>query len=169
MVNDRQQVGRGGMDPAAEMFAVLQQIWDALDVGMINRLVMDFGRRLELVVLVNGNSISALLSSHARKPRLALCRSGKFTEAEDTALVQGVVRWDRNWTRLPIAIPVLASRNPEVLTQRLCLDGHHQNLVQAALFAEFGELVAEGTVGVDPPAQEPDDEETDGEEEDGRE
>jgi hypothetical protein len=160
---------------AAEMFAILQRIWDAMDVGMINRLVMDFRRRLELVVQVNGNSISALLSSHARRPRLALCRPGEFpefTEAEDTALMKGVARWGRKWTRLPIAFPVLASRSPYELKQRhRCLDEHHQNLVRAVLLDEFGELAAEGTVVVDPPAQEPDDEEEEAEdeEEDGRE
>jgi hypothetical protein len=86
---------------ATEMFAVLQQIWDALDVGMINRLVVGFRRRRELVIRVQGNSISGLLSSHARTPRPALCRPGEFPEfpefpeAEDTAPMQGVARLGR--------------------------------------------------------------------------
>jgi hypothetical protein len=40
----------------AEVFRRLQAIWDALDVGVINRLVADFPRRL--LVQVNGNSSS---------------------------------------------------------------------------------------------------------------
>jgi hypothetical protein len=85
--------------------------------------------------------------------------------------MQGVARLGRKWTGLLIATPFLANRSPYELKQRdRCRDEHHQNLVREVLLAEFGELALQGTVVVDPPAQEPDEEEEEeDEDEDGEE
>ena len=140
-----------------EMFTQLESIWDALDSSMINRLVNDFWRRLVLLVQVNGNSISALLSSHARTAREPQIRPGvfaDFTADQDAALRNAVERKGRKWSQLHAIAPELVGRIPYELKQRyMCLDEDHRNSVWVALFEEFGSLAEEGTVVVDSPAQ----------------
>jgi hypothetical protein len=48
-------------ESAAEMFTNLQQRRDALDMGMINRLVMEFRRGLEPAAFLDGNLRLALI------------------------------------------------------------------------------------------------------------
>jgi acetyl-CoA carboxylase beta subunit len=49
-----------------ELYAGVERIWDEFDQGMMDRLVADFKRRLELVIAVHDRSISQLLSPGIR-------------------------------------------------------------------------------------------------------
>jgi hypothetical protein len=76
----------------------------------------------------------------------------EFMAEGDAALMRGVARIGRKWSRLPTLEPALADRGPYELKRRHgCLDEHHRNLVWETLLAEFGAWVAEGQVVVDPP------------------
>ena len=72
-----------------EVFRRPQAIKDALVVEVVNAFVLSFGRGLELLIQVGGNSLSPLLSAQVRVPRAVQIRRGGvrvFREEEDAVL-----------------------------------------------------------------------------------
>jgi hypothetical protein len=85
------------------LFAALREMWNALSMDTINALVLDFPRRVSLVLAVRGASISQLLSSHMAEPRAQDVWGGAilpFTAEEDAHTMAWARQHGRKCTRL---------------------------------------------------------------------
>lgn len=85
------------------MISIVLQTWDSLDQQMINNLVNDFTRRIDLVFNVNGSSISHYLSSHMSKPRFLKSEQisrRTFTPSDDELIIQEAEKRGHKWTEI---------------------------------------------------------------------
>ncbi|OHT16160.1 hypothetical protein TRFO_42012 [Tritrichomonas foetus] len=86
----------------------IQLAWNEISMNLINDLVGDFNRRIELTLAVNGASISLMLSSHTKKPkRIPELTVAPITEDEDAIIISHVDKIWRKWK----TIATLLGRN----------------------------------------------------------
>lgn len=107
---------------------------------VVNAFVLSFGRGLELLILVGGNSLSPLLSSQVRVPRAVQIRRGGvrvLTEEEDAVLRYAVSRIGRKCSGLPTVARILAGRGACELKQHHTLDGRRGIWRWKSLPSEF--------------------------------
>ena len=89
------------------MVSAVYSVWNSLDQSMIDNLVRDFSRRIDLVVSVNRASISQYLSSHMAQPKdLEDERIQRriFSSEEDQILLQHVERLGHKWKMISAKI-----------------------------------------------------------------
>jgi hypothetical protein len=93
--------------------AVISRVWDELDQGMLDRLILGFMRRVAMVVKVNGRSISQYLSSHRSEPIAEDAAANpdfrRFGADEDAEILRLVQAIGNRWKRIS---EILASQFP---------------------------------------------------------
>ena len=90
-----------------DLVSAVYSVWNSLDQSMIDNLVRDFNRRIDLVVSVNEASISQYLSSHMAQPKdLEDERIQRriFSSEEDQILLQHVERLGHKWKMISAKI-----------------------------------------------------------------
>jgi hypothetical protein len=108
---------------------------------MIDRLVADFWRRLDLVTACHGNSISQLLSSHMLSPRpqdIADLEVTTFSPEQDAHIVSfinGTPKRARKWQLLHADIPDFSAT--ELRRRYVQLKQEETNAHWAAVRADF--------------------------------
>jgi transposase len=87
-----------------ELMDVINTVWNELNQEMLDRMVLSFGRRLELVRRARGRSISPYLSSHRTEPNPEDAAANPdwraFAEEEDQLILQWVDRIGNRWKRI---------------------------------------------------------------------
>jgi transposase len=87
-----------------ELKQVILRVWDELDQTVLNRLILGFNKRLELVIKVHGRSISQYLSSHRNEPTAEDAAANPdfrpFGPEEDAAILHWVKRIGNRWKRI---------------------------------------------------------------------
>jgi hypothetical protein len=73
-----------------ELQELITRAWDNLDQDLLDKMVSDFGSRVQLLIKARGRSISPYLSPHRSEPTRADAMANAdfmpFEEEEDTAL-----------------------------------------------------------------------------------
>jgi transposase len=87
-----------------ELIQVINTVWNELNQEVLDRLVLSFRRRLELVRKARGRSISPYLSSHRTEPNpedaIAHQDWRPFEDEEDQAILMWVDRIGNRWKRI---------------------------------------------------------------------
>jgi hypothetical protein len=115
-------------------------------MSVMNRLVASFRRRLEMAVVVRGNSISQLLSPHmsARPEDVGEGETSLFTPEDDTHRWDGVQTLDRHWKRIADEV--------EFSPPRTALDlGMHYGGLEGRERGELAMLLEREYIHVDQP------------------
>ena len=114
----KRRVQRSAPKTLAELEAVVLQQWESVALETIDRLTMDFTRRLHMVISVGGASISQLLSSHMTPTEAPINnRSLLFTPEEDQKLLEEYAQHGPRWKVISIRMGGL--REPIQLKNRL--------------------------------------------------
>ena len=101
-------------DNSGDINAAVQAAWESIPDELINKLVGDFRRRLELVVEMKGESISGLLSSHMDHPKPGMIVEhdwSLFSEEEDQILMDLHEQYGNQWTRIGRELPDPREKN----------------------------------------------------------
>jgi hypothetical protein len=79
-----------------ELKQVIERVWDELDQTVLNRLILGFNKRLEMVIKVHGGRNPQYLSSHRNGPTAEDAAANPdvrpFGQEEDAAILEGVKR-----------------------------------------------------------------------------
>jgi transposase len=98
------RVKKIGPKTKEELLQIINAVWDELDQDMLDRLVLSFARRLQLLRSARGRSISQYLSSHQSEPTpedgAANPDFEPFTKEEDQAILMWVDRIGNRWKRM---------------------------------------------------------------------
>jgi hypothetical protein len=99
-----------GPETIEELKQVIQQTWDTISIGVINKLCSGFARRLSLCLEAEGRSISKLLhlcgaESAADSWRVENQIHGEWTVAEDRMIYEVVRTLGTRWLHLERLLP----------------------------------------------------------------
>jgi transposase len=100
----KSRVKKAAPHTKTELEEVIAKLWDELETRVLNRLVMSFNTRLEMVLKVHGRSISPYLSSHRDEPTPEDAADDPgfrpFGRDEDNAILEWVDRIGNHWKRI---------------------------------------------------------------------
>lgn len=91
------------LEEQRDLATSVEALWNELDQDMIDRLVDSFKMRLQLVLEMNGESISGLLSSHMKCARPYLIQNtpyAYFSEEDDQLLLDLHAQLGNQWTKI---------------------------------------------------------------------
>jgi transposase len=123
-----------GAVSADEFRRIVLDTWKSVSQETVNGLAMDFERRLRLVVLVQGRSISQYISSHKFTPHaedmVPIPTYSPWTELDDDCLWEMNSKHTNQWTRISKNLNELTNkgRTPNEVKQRFrVLEMREQN------------------------------------------
>jgi hypothetical protein len=100
----KQRVKKQQPQTKEELQKVITAVWNELDQGLLDRMILDFRKRIEMVIKARGRSISPYLSSHRSEPTAEDAAANKdfrpFEATEDEAILGLVYRIGNRWKRI---------------------------------------------------------------------
>lgn len=101
-----------------ELIQRVKEVWNALDQSTIDRLVGEFNKRVDLVISVNGCSISQYISSHCNVPKnlpSEATSTNPFTPDEDNIILTKFSEIGPKWKAIST---LLSCRSPNMVKNR---------------------------------------------------
>jgi hypothetical protein len=98
------RVKKLALQTKAELEEIIAKVWEELDQNLLNRLLIGFILRFEMLIKARGRSISPYLSSHRSEPTAEDAAANPdfrpFTPKEDESILALVNPIENRWKRI---------------------------------------------------------------------